>query len=75
MRGNPPIDIAYTGIATSSTRPKKLTKEILINAFQTAGGNITQAARLLGVHKATLYRYMKNLGLNRETLTLESKEN
>jgi len=74
-RYNPPIDIAYTGTATSSTRPKKLTKEIMINAFQTAGGNITQAARLLGVHKATLYRYMKNLGLNREILNLESKEN
>lgn len=72
-RYNPPIDIAYTGTA-ASTRPKKLTREIVIDAFQTAEGNITQAARLLGVHKATLYRYMKNIGLNREILNLQSKE-
>jgi len=68
-----PIDIAYTGAAIS-TRPIKLTREIVIDAFQTAEGNITQAARLLGVHKATLYRYMKNMGLNREILNLQSKK-
>jgi len=37
-------------------------------AFEQAGGNITRAAALLGIHKATFYRHLKNLNLNREDL-------
>ncbi|TLM65385.1 MAG: AAA family ATPase, partial [Deltaproteobacteria bacterium] len=37
-------------------------------AWQAADGNLTVAARLLGVHRATLYRYMGKLKLRREEL-------
>ncbi|MEW5800742.1 MAG: sigma 54-interacting transcriptional regulator [bacterium] len=70
----PPIDISYTS-PKATTRPKELTREQVINAFQTTKGNITQAAHLLSVHKATLYRYMKSAGLTREILNLEARDN
>jgi DNA-binding NtrC family response regulator len=44
----------------------ELTREQIQQAFQETGGNMTQAARRLGVHKATLYRHLKSLGLSRE---------
>jgi transcriptional regulator with GAF, ATPase, and Fis domain len=46
----------------------KLTPERIAWAYRQADGNITAAARLLGVHKATLYRHMKTHGLTREDL-------
>ena len=49
-------------------RPKALTRERIARAYQQTVGNITQAARALGVHKATLYRHMKALGLDRADL-------
>ena len=48
--------------------PPPLTPERLQRAYRQAGGNITQAARLLGVHKVTLYRHMKALGITRADL-------
>ena len=48
--------------------PQPLTPERLTRAYRQAGGNITQAARLLGVHKVTLYRHMKALGITRADL-------
>ena len=45
-----------------------LTPERMVWAYHRAGGNMTAAARLLGIHKATLYRHMKTLGLSREDL-------
>jgi sigma-54 specific flagellar transcriptional regulator A len=53
---------------TSQDTPQELTLERLRLAYRQAGGNITQAARLLGVHKATLYRRMKALGVTRDDL-------
>ena len=67
VSGNPPIDIFYTKPAHLSTKPE-ITKEILLRAYKNTKGNITQAARLLGIHKATFYRYMKTMGLTRESL-------
>ena len=55
--GMPPLDL-----------PQPLTPERLKRAYRQAGGNITQAARLLGVHKVTLYRHMKALGISRADL-------
>jgi DNA-binding NtrC family response regulator len=52
----------------SQNRPKELTRECIARAYQRTAGNITQAARSLGVHKATLYRWMKALGLTRADL-------
>ena len=48
--------------------PREITRERLERAYRQATGNITQAAKLLGVHKATLYRRMKALGITREDL-------
>jgi transcriptional regulator with GAF, ATPase, and Fis domain len=52
--------------------PQPLTPERLKLAYRQAGGNITQAARLLGVHKVTLYRHMKALGVTRADLAGQS---
>ena len=58
--GLPPLDLPGA--------PQPLTPERLKRAYRQAGGNITQAARLLGVHKVTLYRHMKALGISRADL-------
>jgi DNA-binding NtrC family response regulator len=50
---------------------KYLNRQRIVRAFRQAEGNITRAARLLGVHKATLYRRLKALGLTREHLDAE----
>ncbi len=41
----------------------------LRRAFHQAGGNIAAAARLLGIHRATYYRYLHRLKLGREDLS------
>lgn len=46
----------------------KLTPDILKKAFLESNGNITKAAEKLGIHKATFYRALKNLGLSRNDL-------
>jgi DNA-binding NtrC family response regulator len=48
-----------------STRPANLDPAAIRRAWQAAAGNLTAAARLLGVHRATLYRSLKRLGLSR----------
>ncbi|EKD84337.1 MAG: hypothetical protein ACD_39C00098G0002 [uncultured bacterium] len=47
---------------------KKLSEAELRKAYQMADGNITKAAELLGIHKATFYRTLKLLNLEREDL-------
>jgi len=63
-----PIDVVYTVPQPLSRKPKTITEEMIRKAFAQAGGNATLAAKLLGVHKATLYRRMKSLGINRSDL-------
>ncbi len=46
----------------------KLNESELRRAYQMANGNITRAAELLGIHKATFYRTLKALNLEREDL-------
>ena len=53
---------------------QSLTPERLTRAYRQAGGNITQAARLLGVHKVTLYRHMKAHGITRSDLAGHSTD-
>nr|HID58296.1 hypothetical protein [Desulfobacterales bacterium] len=59
------IDISHI---RSTQRRKELTESMIRDAYTRAKGNITRAAKLLGIHRATLYRHMKSLGLKREDL-------
>lgn len=69
----PPTSIDGT-IDITPEPPQELTRERLERAYRQAGGNITQAAKLLGVHKATLYRRMKTLGVTREDLAVQQSQ-
>ncbi len=53
----------------TTTRPADLDADEIRAAWLASDGNLTAAARLLGVHRATLYRYLKKLGLSRRDLT------
>lgn len=39
------------------------------DAYRAAQGNLSEAARLLGVHRATLYRHLQRLNLDRNSLS------
>ena len=63
------IDVSATARTLGAAkRPRELSDEEIRAAFRAADANLTQAAALLGVHKTTLYRQMKRLGLSVETL-------
>ena len=68
LPGTPPEPV--TAFRRRSTRPVNLDAAAIRRAWRTAGGNLTTAARLLGVHRATLYRSLERLGLNRAELNL-----
>jgi len=59
------------GKTSSSTRPAALDADEIRKAYRAAEGNLTAAARMLGVHRATLYRYLEKLGLDRKDLEKE----
>ena len=63
-----PADSPPPAPARRSTRPVNLEPIAIRRAWQAAGGNLTAAARLLGVHRATLYRSLQRLGLSRADL-------
>ena len=42
---------------------RDLKKQLILNALEQSGGNITEAAKLLGVHGNYLHRLMRNLDL------------
>ncbi len=52
----------------AATRPAELSADDIRRAYRAAGGNLSAAARRLGVHRATLYRYLEKLGIAREEL-------
>ncbi len=63
----------YSGASSSSPPPvtgekTELTPRAIRQAYRQAQGNLSAAARLLGVHRATLYRHLDRLGLHRDTL-------
>jgi DNA-binding NtrC family response regulator len=53
-----------------ATQPVNLDVASIRQAWQAAGGNLAAAARLLGVHRATLYRYLQKHGLSRTDLSV-----
>ncbi|WP_232426555.1 helix-turn-helix domain-containing protein [Desulfuromonas soudanensis] len=50
------------------SRPAELDIDAIRDAYRDAEGNLSAAARRLGVHRATLYRALARLGLDREQL-------
>ncbi len=60
----PPLETARR-----TTHPVNLDVAAIRRAWKAAGGNLAAAARLLGVHRATLYRYLQKHGLSRDDLT------
>ncbi len=48
--------------------PAELTAAQIRDAYRVENGNLTAAARRLGVHRATLYRYLQRLNLSRKQL-------
>ena len=65
------LDAEYSSERSASrrsTRPVNLTKETIRHAYRSADGNLAAAARLLGIHRATLYRYLKKLDISRNDL-------
>ncbi len=54
--------------SAASGNDRRITEEELRNAYGLAGGNITRASEILGIHKATFYRTLKTLNLQREDL-------
>ncbi len=49
-------------------RKPPLTEEDIRRAYHQAGGNLSEAARLLGIHRATLYRHLERLHITRDEL-------
>jgi len=62
------IEAEVRGADSRDPGPAEITEELLREAFRAARGNLTGAARRLGVHKATVYRHMKRLGIERDDL-------
>jgi DNA-binding NtrC family response regulator len=52
-----------------TTQPVNLDVATIRQAWQAAGGNLAAVARSLGVHRATLYRYLQKHGLSRADLS------
>lgn len=52
----------------SEDTQREITPELLKEAYRANRGNISAAARSLGIHKATFYRYMKRFKLDRNSL-------
>ena len=42
---------------------QEITEQLLMQAIEQAGGNKTKAARILGVHRSTVWRYIKKFGM------------
>lgn len=67
------IDVDYTVENAPRHKPGELSEPEIRDAFHKAKGNLTHASEMLGVHKTTLYRNMKRLGLTRESLETEDR--
>ena len=62
-------EVALPAPPRRTTQPVNLGEERIRQAWRVADGNLAAAARLLGVHRATLYRYLQKLGLTRHDLS------
>lgn len=63
----PPEILEYFTVRRTGGQPGRkllLTEDITIDALRRAGGNKAKAARLLGVGRATLYRFLESKGIS-----------
>jgi transcriptional regulator of acetoin/glycerol metabolism len=61
----PTIDATYTE-SDAGDAPAALTRDAILAALTASGGNVTRAARQLRLHKATLYRRLREWGVTRK---------
>jgi DNA-binding NtrC family response regulator len=54
-------------LAARAGRPPKLDLEIVLDALRISGDNRAEAARLLGVSRTTLYRFIETHGVSHNT--------
>lgn len=54
---------AYGGSAQYAPFARKASREEILGVLESCGGNKTEAARQLGIHRATLYRKLKAWGM------------
>jgi len=52
-------------------KKKDLSEGLIRRAYAAADGNLSAAARHLGIHRATLYRHLQRLGIERDQLRLD----
>lgn len=70
-----PTDLALDGNDTAPlTRLAAVERQHILTVVRQARGNITQAARVLGIHRMTLYRKLGAIGLCPEHLREERSE-
>lgn len=71
---DPVIEGEFQEVPGSARPSEDITPERLQSAYRKSRGNITAAARRLGIHKATFYRYMKRFNLSRKDLEASQSE-
>ena len=64
---NAVMELAYDP-QFSPVDKKNIDLDAIKQAYRVAEGNLSGAARLLGVHRATLYRHLQRLGVKRDQL-------
>jgi len=70
-----PTDLALGGNDTAPpTTLAAVERQHMLTVVRQAQGNISQAARVLGIHRMTLYRKLEALGLYPEHLREERSE-
>lgn len=58
----------HDSVSGGAGQKKNLSEEVIHRAYAAADGNLSAAARHLGIHRATLYRHLRRLGLKRDDL-------
>ncbi|MCF6267588.1 MAG: sigma-54 dependent transcriptional regulator [Desulfuromusa sp.] len=79
MQKKPPVAIPYSPtnnhFSSTSSAPQQipgkkaeLSEDDIRQAYRQANGNLSAAARQLGIHRATFYRHLQHLNLHRDDL-------
>jgi transcriptional regulator of acetoin/glycerol metabolism len=61
-----PANINLPGNKSLAAATWKEDREVFIEAWKSAGGNISRLANMLNVSRVTLYRYLKKYGLEKD---------